>query len=81
MPSDIAIIGAGYVGLPLAVAFAQAGQRVLCIDTDAAKVAAIAAGGSYISDVGDDVLAAAGRARACSRPATTTRPWPTRARS
>ena len=48
MPSDIAIIGAGYVGLPLAVAFAQAGQRVHCIDTDADKVDAIAAGRSYI---------------------------------
>jgi UDP-N-acetyl-D-glucosamine dehydrogenase len=56
MPSDIAIIGAGYVGLPLAVAFAQAGQRVHCIDTDTDKVDAIAAGRSYISDVGDDVL-------------------------
>ena len=56
MPSDIAIIGAGYVGLPLAVAFAQAGQRVHCIDTDPDKVDAIAAGRSYISDVGDDAL-------------------------
>jgi len=56
MPSDIAIIGAGYVGLPLAVAFAQAGQRVHCIDTDPDKVDAIAAGRSYITDVGDDAL-------------------------
>ena len=56
MPSDIAIIGAGYVGLPLAVAFAEAGQRVHCIDTDPDKVDAIAAGRSYISDVGDDAL-------------------------
>jgi UDP-N-acetyl-D-mannosaminuronate dehydrogenase len=44
MPSDIAIIGAGYVGLPLAVAFAQAGRRVHCIDTNPDKVDAIAAG-------------------------------------
>src|SRR5690242_8933319 len=56
MPSDIAIIGAGYVGLPLAVAFAEAGQRVHCIDTDPDKVDAIAAGRSYISDVDDDAL-------------------------
>jgi UDP-N-acetyl-D-glucosamine dehydrogenase len=56
MKPDIAIIGAGYVGLPLAVAFAQAGRRVHCIDTDADTVAAIAAGRSYISDVADEVL-------------------------
>ncbi len=51
MATEIVIIGAGYVGLPLAVAFAQAGKRVHCLDTDAAKVAAIAAGDSYIADV------------------------------
>jgi UDP-N-acetyl-D-glucosamine dehydrogenase len=57
MASDIAIIGAGYVGLPLAVAFAQAGKRVHCIDTDPDKVAAIGQGRSYISDVSSDHLA------------------------
>jgi UDP-N-acetyl-D-glucosamine dehydrogenase len=57
MASDIAIIGAGYVGLPLAVAFGQAGKRVHCIDTDPDKVAAIAQGRSYISDVSSDHLA------------------------
>jgi UDP-N-acetyl-D-glucosamine dehydrogenase len=51
MASDIAIIGAGYVGLPLAVAFAQAGATVHCIDTDETKVRSIAAGESYIADV------------------------------
>ncbi|MDX6593359.1 MAG: UDP-N-acetyl-D-glucosamine dehydrogenase [Gaiellales bacterium] len=51
MPSDIAIIGAGYVGLPLAVAFAEAGQPVHCIDLDHSKVAAIQAGESHIEDV------------------------------
>jgi UDP-N-acetyl-D-glucosamine dehydrogenase len=51
MGSDIAIIGAGYVGLPLAVAFAQAGATVHCIDTDEAKVDAIESGKSYIADV------------------------------
>ena len=80
MPSDIAIIGAGYVGLPLAVAFAQAGQRVHCIDTDPDKVDAIAAGRSYISDVGDDALGPLA-ASACSRPAATSLPWRTPARS
>jgi UDP-N-acetyl-D-glucosamine dehydrogenase len=51
MASDIAIIGAGYVGLPLAVAFADAGRRVHCIDTDPSKVASINRGESYIADV------------------------------
>jgi UDP-N-acetyl-D-glucosamine dehydrogenase len=58
MASDIAIIGAGYVGLPLAVAFGQAGKRVHCIDTDPDKVAAIGRGRSYISDVSSDHVAA-----------------------
>ena len=51
MPREVAIIGAGYVGLPLAVAFAQAGKRVVCIDTSAARVAAIGRGESDIEDV------------------------------
>ena len=48
---SVAIIGLGYVGLPLAVAFAEAGERVIGIDVDDAKVAAINAGESYIEDV------------------------------
>jgi len=51
MPREVAIIGAGYVGLPLAVAFAQAGKHVVCIDTSAARVAAIGRGESDIEDV------------------------------
>jgi UDP-N-acetyl-D-glucosamine dehydrogenase len=57
MATDITIIGAGYVGLPLAVAFAEAGRRVHCLDTDPAKVAAIEQGQSYISDVDSAALA------------------------
>ncbi len=53
------MIGLGYVGLPLAVAFAEAGERVVGVDLDDAKVAAIAAGESYIEDVSSDRLAAA----------------------
>lgn len=45
------VIGLGYVGLPLAVAFAQRGVRVTGFDVDASKVAALAAGQSYIPDV------------------------------
>ena len=51
MSAQIAIIGAGYVGLPLAVAFAEAGCRVTCVDVDAARVAELAAGRSHVEDV------------------------------
>ncbi|MDV7396036.1 NAD(P)-binding domain-containing protein, partial [Arthrospira platensis SPKY1] len=44
----IAIIGLGYVGLPLGLRFAEAGVKVLGLDVDAAKVDAINAGRSYI---------------------------------
>lgn len=47
----VAIIGLGYVGLPLAVAFAENGFPVIGIDVDAAKVEALHAGHSYISDI------------------------------
>jgi UDP-N-acetyl-D-glucosamine dehydrogenase len=58
------VVGAGYVGLPLAVAFARAGVHVTAFDVDDAKVAAIQAGRSYLPDVLDRDLAevvAAGR--------------------
>jgi UDP-N-acetyl-D-glucosamine dehydrogenase len=48
---DVAIIGAGYVGLPLAQTFAEAGQRVLLVDVVPERVAAINAGESHIEDV------------------------------
>ena len=53
----VGIVGLGYVGLPLAVAFAAAGAEVLGVDSDAGKVAAVAAGRSYVEDVPDAVLA------------------------
>ena len=49
--ATVAIIGLGYVGLPLAVAFAEAGFPVVGIDVDASKVDALNAGHSYISDI------------------------------
>ena len=52
----IAVIGAGYVGLPLAVAFAEAGHAVLCVEPDAPRVARINAGDSYIKDVSAETL-------------------------
>ena len=47
----VAIIGLGYVGLPLAVAFGEAGYHVVGIDMDARKVDALRSGESYIEDV------------------------------
>jgi UDP-N-acetyl-D-glucosamine dehydrogenase len=52
----------GYVGLPLAVAFAEAGDRVIAVDVDAQRVATIAAGVSTIEDVPSERLAALGDA-------------------
>ncbi len=49
--AKIAIVGLGYVGLPLAVAFAEAGFSVIGIDVDPAKTKAINLGHSYIEDV------------------------------
>src|SRR5437763_2057346 len=52
----VGIIGLGYVGLPLAVAFAQADCDVIAVDVDARKTEAIAAGDSYIEDVSSEEL-------------------------
>ena len=49
--AHVAVIGLGYVGLPLCVAFAEAGYRVTGIDLDRRKVDAINAGQSYIGDI------------------------------
>jgi UDP-N-acetyl-D-glucosamine dehydrogenase len=56
----IGIIGLGYVGLPLAVAFAEAGNEVVGIDVDAGRIAALNEGRSHIVDVPDSVLAPLG---------------------
>jgi UDP-N-acetyl-D-glucosamine dehydrogenase len=56
MKRDVAIVGAGYVGLPLARVFADAGKRVLLVDVDAGRVAQLNAGESYIEDLPADVL-------------------------
>jgi UDP-N-acetyl-D-glucosamine dehydrogenase len=54
----IGVIGLGYVGLPLAVAFAEAGDDVVAVDVDERKVTAIEAGRSYIEDVPSERLQA-----------------------
>src|SRR5438132_2147442 len=51
MKSDVAIVGAGYVGLPLARVFAEAGKNVVLIDVNAAVVDGINRGESHIDDV------------------------------
>ncbi len=48
---NIAIIGLGYVGLPLCLQFARSGVRVLGLDIDAKKVSALNAGRSYIKHI------------------------------
>jgi len=47
----VGLIGLGYVGLPLAVAFAESGATVIGVDLDARRVAAVRAGTSFIEDV------------------------------
>jgi UDP-N-acetyl-D-glucosamine dehydrogenase len=49
--AKVGVIGLGYVGLPLAVEFANAGFSVTGIDVQASKVAELNAGRSYIQDV------------------------------
>jgi UDP-N-acetyl-D-glucosamine dehydrogenase len=64
----VGIVGLGYVGLPLAVEFCEAGHEVIGLDTDNRKVASIEAGESYIGDIESSRLAAAGDAlRATTR--------------
>ncbi len=54
----IGIVGLGYVGLPLAVEFAQAGFRVTGIDVDERKVRSVNSGVSHIEDVSTSTLKA-----------------------
>jgi UDP-N-acetyl-D-glucosamine dehydrogenase len=49
--AKIAIIGAGYVGLPLAIAFAEGRFQVFAIDKDEERVSKLRAGESYIEDI------------------------------
>jgi UDP-N-acetyl-D-glucosamine dehydrogenase len=60
MARTVGVIGLGYVGLPLAVAFAQEGCDVIAVDVDQRKVDAVRAGVSYVEDVPSPTLAALG---------------------
>lgn len=55
----VGIVGLGYVGLPLAIRFAEVGIKVLGFDIDQAKLDAIHAGKSYIKHIPDAVVAEA----------------------
>ena len=52
----VGVVGLGYVGLPLAVSFAEAGLSVVGFDTNAARVGQVDAGRSPIADIADDRL-------------------------
>jgi len=54
----IAIVGLGYVGLPLSLQFARSGVEVLGLDIDPAKVAALNQGRSYIKHIDASAIAA-----------------------
>jgi UDP-N-acetyl-D-glucosamine dehydrogenase len=55
----VGVIGQGYVGLPLALVFREAGFRVVGLDVDPAKVAAISRGETFIKHIGAERVAAA----------------------
>ena len=53
----IAIVGLGYVGLPLSLQFARSGVEVLGLDIDPAKIEALNAGRSYIKHIESSAIA------------------------
>ena len=68
----VGIVGMGYVGLPVARAFADAGFPLLAFDTDPAKITALSAGRTYLKHLGPDFVAdlrATGRFEATADPA------------
>jgi UDP-N-acetyl-D-glucosamine dehydrogenase len=52
----IGVVGLGYVGLPLVVAFAQAGEQVIAVDLDQRKIDQLEIGESYVEDISSEVL-------------------------
>ena len=54
----VGIVGLGYVGLPLALAFAEEGHEVIGVEADPRKVGALSRSESYIEDVPSERLAA-----------------------
>lgn len=58
IPRRVGIVGLGYVGLPLAVAFVEAGLEVVGVEEEAKKVAAVGSGVSYVEDLSHERLEA-----------------------
>ena len=52
--SKVAVVGLGYVGLPLALQFARTKATVIGLDVDRAKVESLNQGKSYIKHISDD---------------------------
>jgi len=55
----VAVLGQGYVGLPLAMRAVEVGHHVVGFDTDEARIKTLAAGESYVTDVHPGVVRAA----------------------
>ena len=53
---QVGVIGLGYVGLPLALAFAQAGSTVVGLDSDSRRSEAVNAGTSHVEDVSPEEM-------------------------
>jgi UDP-N-acetyl-D-glucosamine dehydrogenase len=54
---NVGVVGLGYVGLPLALEFAEAGLNVVGVEKDPKKLSALRAGESYVEDVASERLA------------------------
>ncbi len=55
----IGIVGLGYVGIPLAIRYAEVGYKVLGFDIDAEKIEKISAGKTYIKHIPDEAIKSA----------------------
>jgi len=62
----VGIVGLGYVGLPLALRFVEAGIEVLGFDIDRTKTETLNAGRSYIKHIGDEAVALGRRHGLCA---------------
>jgi UDP-N-acetyl-D-glucosamine dehydrogenase len=60
--AEVAVMGMGYVGLPLALALGEAGFEVWAIDVDKARVQQLRAGKSYLLEIEDEAIRALGDA-------------------
>ncbi len=55
--AKVGVVGLGYVGLPLSIAFGEAGFPVLGVDVDARKIASLESGESYIQGIASQSIA------------------------